>query len=379
MAVEGITYGRILNFYATVSRQIHMPFYGSFELTPRCNMNCKMCYIRMSTEELARVGNELPGDEWIRIAKEAVDKGMLSVLLTGGEAILHPDFKKIYLALRKMGLLISVNTNATMLNDAWIDFFAKNLPSQVNITVYGGNNETYARLCGNPKGFDQMKAAVEKLQAKGIKILLNCVITKQNAEDMENIYAFGREHDLEINATSYCFPPVRKEGVIDLEVNRFAAKDAARARIRLNWQAINDQEKFYDRAVRLLQCPGVTDELEHSCVDAVGDKVLCAAGRSNFWVTWDGRMLPCGMIPGFSVPVQGRPFIDAWNEIVDYTAGIRLSVECASCPKKDICSPCAAKLSAETGVFDQKAPYMCEFTNEYIRLLGEAKKVLEDG
>ena len=126
-----------------------------------------------------------------------------------------------------------------------------------------------------------------------------------------------------------------------------------------------------------MNCPGVMDELEHSCVDAVGDKVLCAAGRSNFWVTWDGRMLPCGMIPDFSVPIKNRPFEDAWKEIVDYTEGIRLSAKCKNCSKKDICSPCAAKLKSETGLYDKKAQYLCDFTNEYIRLLGEAKKILE--
>lgn len=379
MAIEGITYGRILNFYSTISRQIHMPFYGSFELTPRCNMNCKMCYIRMSPEEMAHVGKELSGDEWIRIAQEAVDKGMMNVLLTGGEAILHPDFKKIYLALRQMGLFISINTNATMLNDAWIQFFAENMPNQVNITAYGGSNETYARLCGNPNGFDQMKTAVEKLMENKINVQLNCVVSKQNAEDIDAIYAFGREHDLEITSTAYCFPPVRKEGIVDPALDRFDAKDAAKTRIRLHWAIANDKNKFYEQATGLLQCPGVVDGLEHSCVDAVGDKVLCAAGRSNFWVTWDGRMLPCGMIPGFSVPVKDRPFVDAWKEIVDYTAGIRLSPECANCPKKEMCSPCAAKLSAETGTFHEKPQYLCDYVDEYIRLLGEAKKYLEDG
>ena len=377
MVVEGITYGRILNYYAMMSREAHIPFYGSFELTPRCNMNCKMCYIRMTPEEMKKVGSELSGDEWLRIAKEAVDKGMMNVLLTGGEAVLHPDFKKIYLALRKMGVFVTVNTNATVLNDSWIDFFDQNRPSQINVTVYGGSNETYARLCRNPKGFDQMKNEVEKLLKKGINVKLNCVISKQNVEDIAEIYKFGREHDLKITSTAYCFPPVRKEGVIDPELNRFDAKEAAKARIKLHWEIVNDKTNFYKDITTMLKSPGIVEGLEHSCVDAVGDKVLCAAGRSNFWVTWDGRMLPCGMIPDFSVPIKNRPFIDAWKEIVEYTEKITLAAECKNCPKKDMCSPCAAKLKSETGVFDKKAQYLCDYVDEYIRLMGEAKKYLE--
>ena len=29
-----------------------MPLSGTFELTPRCNMNCRMCYIRLSEEQM---------------------------------------------------------------------------------------------------------------------------------------------------------------------------------------------------------------------------------------------------------------------------------------------------------------------------------------
>lgn len=36
--------------YLKAAKQ-HIPLSGSFELTPRCNMNCKMCYIRLSKQE----------------------------------------------------------------------------------------------------------------------------------------------------------------------------------------------------------------------------------------------------------------------------------------------------------------------------------------
>ena len=36
------------------------PVSGTFELTPRCNMNCRMCYIRMSEEEMNARGRAVP-------------------------------------------------------------------------------------------------------------------------------------------------------------------------------------------------------------------------------------------------------------------------------------------------------------------------------
>lgn len=369
-------YARITQYFSEKSRRMKIPFTGTFELTPLCNMNCKMCYIRMTKKEMDRVGTSLSTEEWIRIATEAVEQGMTMALFTGGEAILHPDFKKIYLAVRKMGVFVSVNTNGTTLTDEWIEFFKQYPPAKFNITIYGGCNETYERLCGNPKGFDQLEQTIEKLQENHFQILLNCTLTTQNVGDMERIYQFGRKHQLKIHATTYNFPPVRKEGVENLEVSRMTPTEAARESIRLNWFEL-EQEDFLKRMKSVSELMDDVGNLENTCLEMEGDKVLCAAGRANFWVTWDGRMLPCGMIPDFSVPMKGIPFVKAWKEIVEHTETITLAAECRQCPKKKLCAPCAAKLKAETGQYHQKSDYMCKYIDEYIRFAGKACQYLK--
>ena len=371
-----VRYARLIDGLDFKMRLLHLPFSGTFELTPRCNMNCKMCYIRMDEAEMARVGREVDADEWIRIAREAVAQGMTMALFTGGEAMLYKDFKKVYLAVRSMGVFVSINTNGTHMSDEWIEFFKQYPPAKFNLTIYGGCNETYARLCRNPNGFDQLKAGVEKLQANGFEVLLNCMITKQNVCDLEAIYAFGREHDLPIHATTYTFPAVRKEGVDDIDQDRFTPTEAAIARVKVNWNAIDDEARFLARADQILADVEHAESLDEECAEVQGDKVLCAGGRSSFWLTWDGRMLPCGMISDFPVRAAGRPFVDAWHEVVNHTAQITLAPECANCSKKSLCLPCAAKLKAESGFYDHKAEYKCEYTDEYIRLLDKARKYL---
>lgn len=376
MEKNNIRYGKLTEYFSVKTRQDKIPFSGVFELTPRCNMNCKMCYIRMSDQELERVGRELPVEEWIRIAQEAVNDGMVMLLLTGGEALLYKDFKKFYLAVHQMGLFISINTNGTTLTDSWIEFFKQYPPAKFNITIYGGSNETYQRLCGNPKGFDQMKANVEKLLANHFEVFLNYTISRQNVEDMEAVYAFGSEHDLKIHATTYCFPPVRKEGVVDPALDRFTPQEAAKARVRMNWNSFHDKIAFLTYAMKtLLNIPSKPDE--PSC-EPVGQGVRCAAGRSNFWVTWDGRMLPCGMLPNASVSAVARPFSEAWKETVANTEQITLAPECTNCTKKNVCVPCAAKLSAESGAYSRKSEYNCQYVEEYLRLLKEAVTVLRN-
>ena len=98
-----------------------VPLSGTFELTPRCNMNCRMCYIRMSEAEMRARGREYTAEEWIEMGKACAKEGMLFLLLTGGEPFLRKDFRQIYTELKKLGLLISINTNATLIDEKFAD------------------------------------------------------------------------------------------------------------------------------------------------------------------------------------------------------------------------------------------------------------------
>lgn len=142
-----------------------VPLYGVLELLPLCNLNCDMCYVRMSREEMEEVGRLRTMEEWTKTAEDMMKAGTLFVLLTGGEPLLYPHFRELYQKLRELGMIITINTNGTLIDEAWADFFAENKPRRINITLYGASNETYERLCHYPGGFDKAaKARVEVLQ-----------------------------------------------------------------------------------------------------------------------------------------------------------------------------------------------------------------------
>ena len=72
------------------------PINGSLELLPLCNMSCDMCYIRMNRSEMEKKGGLRTADEWISLGREMQKAGVLFLLLTGGEPLLFPDFKRLY-------------------------------------------------------------------------------------------------------------------------------------------------------------------------------------------------------------------------------------------------------------------------------------------
>ena len=174
-----------------------MPVAGNFELTGRCNFGCKMCYVHNSDGS-----DELSAEQWIEIGRQAAEKGMVFLLLTGGEPFLRKDFKEIYLALKKLGLLISINTNGSLIDDEMFDFLTENPPLRMNISLYGSSNETYTRLCGKPM-FDVVSQNIIRLHEAGISIRVNGSITPYNAGDIKGLYQLAEQWNVPLKATTY--------------------------------------------------------------------------------------------------------------------------------------------------------------------------------
>jgi sulfatase maturation enzyme AslB (radical SAM superfamily) len=44
--------------FAAYAAQRHIPLSGAFELTPRCNLKCKMCYVRLDKKRVPHMGRD---------------------------------------------------------------------------------------------------------------------------------------------------------------------------------------------------------------------------------------------------------------------------------------------------------------------------------
>lgn len=108
---------------------------GTLELTARCNLSCKMCYIHRAENDAEALAQELPTAFWLDMIRQTREAGTLTMLITGGEPLLRKDFREIYFACKKAGFLVSINTNGTLLRDEDIAFFAQYPPVRVNISL----------------------------------------------------------------------------------------------------------------------------------------------------------------------------------------------------------------------------------------------------
>lgn len=334
----------------------------AFELTPLCNMNCQMCYIRLTTEEQESEHRLRTVEEWLELGERLRQAGVLFILLTGGEPFLYPGFAKVYLGLKKMGFIITINTNGTLFTDKRADMFAREMPRRVNVTLYGASRETYMRVTGNPAGFDRAIQAVTMLIEKGIPVKLNYSVIRENMEDIPAILDIAEELELPLECNTYMFPCSRRKEHPFLETSRISPEEAAKWEIYIKKR--QRKEAFPAIRARVVDAMEQPEEGE-----PIGRKMRCRAGKSSCWINWKGEMSPCVFLEEPVIDVFSHTLEEAWETIKDVCAEVLLPAECDRCGHRSSCNICAACARWESGDISVKPDYLCRYMDEVGRLL----------
>ncbi len=335
------------------------PVSGTFELTARCNFSCKMCYIHAKENDKEMLHRELSADQWLELGRQAVDAGMVYLLLTGGEPMLRADFARIYEGMAKMGVILSVNTNGTYLTPELLDLFIKFPPEKINITLYGMSSQKYGALCRNASGFDRAFQNILRLKNAGITVNLNTTFTRENVDDMEKIVEFAKTESIPVRSASYLFPPVRG-GEGDHHIF-LSPEEQGEAAAKFDWLTL-EPEKLQSRAAKISEAIKNNASLPASDSRAA----TCTAGRGSFWITWDGKMSPCGMLNSYEDVTAGS-FADAWNKTHGNITQYLLPEACIGCNYQAICPSCVAVFAEADGNTEE----LCRRTKTYAAKIQE--------
>lgn len=336
---------------------------ASFELTARCNLRCKMCYISRSANNRSVKSKELSTAEWIRLAEEARDAGLLYLSLTGGEVFLREDFKILYEKFINLGFVLQILTNGTLITPKIADWLAAMPPSKVSITIYGASPEAYQRVTGKADGFDKTIRAIDSLLLKGINTSIRTTVIKGNRDEFDGIFDIALQRELPLGIVNY-ISPNREAGNSDPLGNRLSPAELFQYEMHI---AQRQRQVMSDKSTEKIRIIDTIEEeaLSGKSVDYQQKEVLdhafsCTAGSCAGWVTWDGRLLPCGLLDipeAFPLKIG---FSAAWAEIRQKCNLVPVCKECQICHYKSLCEHCPARLYRETGYYDQPAPYLCE-------------------
>lgn len=336
--------------------RMELPVSGTFELTSRCNFRCEMCYVH----DECHSSENLSTEQWLNLAEEVKKAGTLFLLLTGGEPLIREDFPYLYTELKKMGFMVSINTNGSLLHKHF-DLFKKYPPARVNISLYGADDEAYEKLC-KAKAFSQVLENVKKLKEIGISVKFNTVFTSRNSHQYKEILDIAESLEIPLSTTAYAYPQVRLDKNFSENSGRMSPLEAAQCTVDFEKYRFRKFD-FSERAKKILEEPD-----DEKC-----DRVSCRAGRAAYWITSEGIMQPCGMLPKIQINVIEEGFENAWKQLVAAVKEIRLPEKCVNCKYSNICHSCAAMCYTETGYCDRVPEYVCQMSKNIYELTEKEK------
>lgn len=352
------------------------PINGTFELTVRCNLKCKMCLFRHDDSENKEImAKEKTAEEWIDMARQVAEAGTFNLLITGGEPLLRSDFAKIYEDIYKLGFMITLYTNATLVDKKIMDLFRKYPPHKIGVTLYGASYKTYEKVCGNGKAFEKAIRGIEMLSTLPSVLEFRTTIIKDNYGDIDMIEdlihdKFGQDYKL--THTRMVTKGVRG-AASDVESCRLSPKDNINLFFRRSIKIVKDimGEEEFNSAKGKFDIKEVKNKLENE-LDTKDKKITllgCNSGMESYTISWDGKLLGCQLLDAFFTEPFEEGFKNAWDRF-PYTVTLpKINSQCMNCENAQLCSTCYAIRLAETGKLDGCPKYLCEDTKELMKFL----------
>ncbi len=313
-----------------------LPFSSMFELTPRCNFRCGFCYVCDRKEQ--DYVPEKTTEDWLHIIKEAVDYGVLRCSFTGGEIFTRPDFEEIYTKTYEMGVRISLLTNASLIAEKDRTYLKRKKPDSIEITLYGESEDTYKKVTGHGKAFEQVMDNIELLKNDGQTIVIKTLPIRPVYEHLDAMANLIKKLGCSFSTTQYLGPERDDHSHLNTEMRLSAA----------------EADDFITRLVK----KGVTQPVERDYRAPAKRCFRCIGSKSSFIINCSGEMQVCPMLSGIKTYPEKTGIPKAWQDLQNIIQKIEGCNECLNCNDYEFCIKCPAKLYAETGEPNQCSDYL---------------------
>jgi len=161
-------------------------------LTARCNLRCRFCYARPAgavqtpLTPATAAGGELTAPQWLRLLRHLAAglAGGSTLVFTGGEPTLHPEFVSVAAGARELGFRLQMYTNGTLLDTVPAGRCADLGFEAVGVSIHGARAATADRLSGVPGGFRRAVRGIVALVAAGVPVAWQATVTPDNLEEV---------------------------------------------------------------------------------------------------------------------------------------------------------------------------------------------------
>ncbi len=342
--------------------QRRRPLTAMLELTYRCNFRCKMCYVRMTDAQAAPYGPMRTVEEWVDMARQLKEAGVIDLRLTGGECTQYPGFERLYEQLSQMGFFVSILSNAAAYTPSIKALFEKYPPYAVSISLYGASNETYAAVTGDPNGFDKTMENVRFFKGLGVRTRLTFTAIQDNIRDLPKINEISLALGIPFGFSDRLVPHVRNPEF----------SQARECRLTPAQRVCVENNRFVDVEKALRDAAELEKELAHFTMPPLPvepvepEKHACVGSYCGVSILWNGEMHACLDMANSAAATHPFEvgFEKAWQQMVENHAAIfKMAPRCQVCPMRQQCDiSCAGFNWANGRDYHDPYPEHCQYT-----------------
>ncbi len=351
--IQELSYGEWSEGFHKRLSDKRVPLSGSLELTFRCNNNCIHCYCNTPAYDRGEMAREMNIGMITNIISEIADEGCLWLLLTGGEPLLRPDFKEIYLHAKKKGMLITLFTNGTLINEEIADLLAEWKPFSTEITLYGATEKTYEAITGT-KGLRRCINGIELLLKNNVPLELKTMALRQNVNEIPLMKRYADGLGLKFR-----FDPMINAR-IDMDKGPLATRLDTEDVLRLDLEdekRLKEWKEFCDKYIG------------HPDSDRL---YTCGAGVNSFHIDPYGNLAICIMARKDTYDLKLGRFKEGWYNFIGRLRDRTISSDnrCRRCELMSLCGQCPGWAQIEHGDDESPVDYLCEIAHKRAEAFG---------
>jgi len=213
-----------------------------FRFGEQCNYRCPMC---SNTGDAALFF--FPTDELLRRATFLQRCGFRRVVVTGGEATIHPGFWIVVEQLAAAGMTWDINTHGGSFSKP--DFARRSVDRGLQraiVSLHSFDASTSAAIFGTREdAHHRTVAGVDRLLEAGVEVMLNCVLSRLNLAQAEAYVRVARQRFGGEVAFKFVFPSTLGKGGQWSEIAALRYRDVREAVLRLRVLAAQMQLRIF--------------------------------------------------------------------------------------------------------------------------------------
>lgn len=318
-----------------------------FELTKRCNLNCKHCY---QEKYLQSSQKDLTIQEINELAEQLEQLNAIKISISGGEPLLRKDLGRILGTFRSHGIKVDcIFTNASLIENTFIQMLQKlNCGTSIFVSLDGPNANIHGKIRGLPTKdrkviFDKVINGIKELKENEILTKVNTVTHKYNVDELPRMYSMIKR--LGIGMWRLAIPKF-----VGRYQNNYYQYDPDKRKVAKNYKKLielfledikTENDKIIVPFDLRIANAFKTEMLVKPIFSYTFNESTCEYQRNRVTIKPNGDITPCGLLTDYVMGnIRKESIKDVWySKKLQYFKKFEIKKvkECSECKYVEIC------------------------------------------